>query len=225
MADAARKADQQPKRNSLIKILCIVIGVAIVTSVATVWLTTSYLFPTAFKPITLNHEEQTALDAKLKSLNVELRDKPETGKEANRVLEPQRYSEEGAAREVTFSEREINALIATNTDLASKVAIALSPGLVSARILAPIDPDMPLLGGKTFKMAAGLGLSYTNGKPVVVLKGVSLWGVPIPNAWLGNLKNVDLVQNYGNEGFWQAFAAGVDNISVGDGRLTVKLKE
>ena len=84
---------------------------------------------------------------------------------------------------------------------------------------------MPLLGGKTFKMAAGLGLSYTNGKPVVVLKGVSLWGVPIPNAWLGNLKNVDLVQNYGDEGFWQAFAGGVDNISVGDGRLTVKLKE
>lgn len=84
---------------------------------------------------------------------------------------------------------------------------------------------MPILGGKTLKIAAGLELGYKNRKPVVALKGVSLWGVPIPNAWLGNLKNVDLVHEYGNEGFWQAFAAGVDNISVGEGRLTVKLKE
>jgi hypothetical protein len=191
----------------------------------TVWLTMSYLFPKAFVPVTLNHEEQVVLDAKLKNLNVELRTTPARGKESPAVLQPQRYREEKAAREVTFSQREVNALIATNTDLASKVAIDLSPDLVSARILIPLDPDMPLLGGKTLKMAAGLELGYKDSRPIVVLKGVSLWGVPIPNAWLGNLKNVDLVHEYGNEGFWQAFAAGVDNISVGDGRLTVKLKE
>jgi hypothetical protein len=28
-------------------------------------------------------------------------------------------------------------------------------------------------------------------------------GVPIPNAWLGNLKNVELAQEFsGNDGFW-----------------------
>lgn len=225
MADAAGKVDQRPKGRSLMKTLLIVIAVAIVTSVATVWLTTTYLFPRAFHPITLNRQEQAVLDAKLQSLNIELLTKPETGKESTAVLEPQRYSEEKASREVSFSEREVNALIAANTDLASKVAIDLSPGLVSARILVPMDPDMPILGGKTLKIAAGLELSYKNSRPVVVLKGVSLWGVPIPNAWLGNLKNVDLIQEYGNDGFWKAFAAGVDSISVGDGRLTVKLKE
>jgi hypothetical protein len=51
-------------------------------------------------------------------------------------------------------------------------------------------------------------------------------GVPIPNAWLGGLKNIDLVEYYGTEsGFWKAFADGVDSISIEDGNLTMVLKE
>ncbi len=62
-------------------------------------------------------------------------------------------------------------------------------------------------------------------KPVM-LKGVSLWGVPIPNAWLGGIKNVDLVEKFGDEsGFWELFAAGVENIRVEEGNLSIKLKE
>ena len=81
-------------------------------------------------------------------------------------------------------------------------------------------------GGRTLRVNAGVELSFANGRPLVKLKGVSLMGVPIPNAWLGNLKNVDLVNEFGaNPGFWQSFAAGVDYIQVEDGRLLVRLKE
>lgn len=225
MTELDRKVEGKSKHDSSIRTLGLVIGVAFVTSLVTVWFATSYFFPKSFRPVTLSHTEQVALDAKLKRLDVELRPERRTGIATRRVLEPRRYSEEGASRKVSFSEREINALLATNTDLADKVAIDLSPGLVSARILLPIDPDMPFLGGKTLSVTAGLALSYWNGRPVVVLKGVSLWGVPIPNAWVGNFKNVDLVAYYGDEGFWQAFAAGVSDIAVSEGRLTVELKE
>ena len=72
---------------------------------------------------------------------------------------------------------------------------------------------------------AGVELAYTSGRPVVVLRGVSVMGVPIPNAWLGNLKNVDLVGEFGaDEGFWAAFADGVDDISVKDGSLDIRLR-
>lgn len=224
MAHASGNGAGRSKGRSLGQTLLLVIGVAVVTSVVTVWLATSFLFPKEFKPITLSREEQVVLDAKLRKLNVELRAKP-APTSGSGALKPERYSEEGASRQVTFTEREVNALIATNTDLASKVAIDLSPNLVSAKVLIPVDPDMPVLGGKTLKITAGLGLSYESGRPVVVVKGVSLWGVPMPNAWLGNLKNVDLVHEYGDEGFWKAFAAGVEDISVDEGRLTIKLKE
>ncbi len=223
-ADAAGNRDARPKGRSFLKTILVVIVVAAVTSVGTVWFTNVYLFPKAFSPVTLNRDEQAVLDSKLKALDVQVRSGAVKGEGAG-VLKPERYSEEGVSREVTFTEREINALIANNTDLASKVAIDLSHNLISARILVPIDPDMPVLGGKTLRMSAGLELSFKSRRPVVIVRGVSLWGVPLPNAWLGNIKNVDLIQAYGDEGFWKAFAAGIDNISVEEGRLTVKLKE
>jgi len=51
-------------------------------------------------------------------------------------------------------------------------------------------------------------------------------GVPIPNAWLGGLKNVDLISEFGTDpGFWQSFSEGVEDVRVEDGRIKVKLKE
>ncbi len=225
MTDTVDKAPEQPKGRSLFKTLCLILAVIAVTSIVTVRLTTAYLFPKTFEPIVLNQKEQQVLEGKLKVLKFELNTKPAAGKKSAAVLEPQRYSEVGASREASFSEREINALIANNTDLASKVAIDLSQDLVSARVLVPLDPDMPMFGGKTLRMNAGLELRYKGGRPVVIIKGISLWGVPLPNSWLGGIKNVDLVHEFGDEGFWKAFSAGVDNIVVGEGRLTIKLKE
>lgn len=48
-------------------------------------------------------------------------------------------------------------------------------------------------------MSAGLELRFAAGRPVVALRGVSLWGVPIPNAWLGGIKNLDLVKEFGGQ--------------------------
>jgi hypothetical protein len=142
------------------------------------------------------------------------------------VLKPERYSEAGAKREVSFNERELNALLAKNTDLARKLAIDLSADLVSAKLLVPMDPDFPVLGGKTLRFNAGLEMAYVNGQPRVVLKGVSVMGVPVPSAWLGGLKNVDLVTEFGaSPGFWKSFAEGVEDIRVEDGRIKIKLKE
>ena len=83
-----------------------------------------------------------------------------------------------------------------------------------------------MLGGKTLRLNAGLEVAYTENKPRVVLKGVSIMGIAVPNAWLGDLKNIDLVNQYsGQAGFWQSFADGVDYIHVDNGQLDIKLKE
>ena len=59
-----------------------------------------------------------------------------------------------------------------------------------------------------------------------MLKGVSIWGVPVLNAWLGGIKNVDLVKEFGaDEGFWKTFSAGIENIRVEEGHITIKFKE
>ena len=91
--------------------------------------------------------------------------------------------------------------------------------------MVPLDPDFPMLGGKTLKIKAGAELAYREGRPVVKLKGVSLMGVPMPNAWLGGIKNIDLIKEFGEEGFWKTFADGVESIGVVEGVLKIRLKE
>ncbi|MFZ0612573.1 MAG: hypothetical protein WAM73_10065 [Desulfobacterales bacterium] len=233
---AATMPPENQSNRGFLKTAVFIVAVAAVTSVLTVWLTARYLFPREFQPVTLDAREKAALQAKIERLDPALpagpaSREPAAGRAANKrppavPLEPEPYSEEEARREVTFTERELNALLANNTDLARKLAIDLSDNLASARLLVPLDPDMPFIGGKTLKVSAGLELRFAAGRPVVALRGVSLWGVPIPNAWLGGIKNLDLVQEFGGQGgFWQALAAGVEDIRVEQDRLTVKLRE
>jgi len=218
---------------SLPRVLLIVLVTVLVTLGGSYWVLKTYIFAREFKPVELSAKEERVLDSKLRVLGYQ----PERGSVDNTapsadefdkqgVLKPERYSEAGARREVTFNERELNALLAKNTDLARKLAIDLSDDLVSAKLLVPMEPDFPVLGGKTLRFNAGVEMAYVNGKPVVVLKGVSIMGVPIPSAWLGGLKNVDLVTEFGaGPGFWKSFSEGVENIRVEDGQIKIKLKE
>lgn len=209
------------------KTILIVVLVAVIASAATVWIMTRYLFPREFTPVHLSQGEEVVLSQKLQRLDPTApRSSTPPGPTPGGTLEPERYSEAGARREVSLSERELNALLARNTDLAQRLAIDLSENMASAKLLVPLDPEFPILGGKTLKVTAGLELRYVGQKPVVALTGVSVWGVPVPNAWLGGLKNVDLVGEFGAApGFWQSFAAGVEHVRVTDGQLTIKLKE
>jgi hypothetical protein len=185
----------------------------------------AYLFPKPFRPVTLTAREETALQTKLERLNVKVpHSLQSTDKSA--TLEPEVYSETATARKIQFAEKELNALLAKNTDLADKVAIDLSPGLVSARILVPIDPDVPVIGGKTLRLKTGLAYSFTNGKPALMFKGVTVMGVPLPNAWLGGIKNIDLLKQADQEaGFWKTLSDGVESLQIEDGRVTIYLKE
>jgi hypothetical protein len=220
----------KPTRSSWLKILGIVVFASIISTLVAVLVIKTYLFPDKFRPVTLSAGEEQVLETKLEQLDPMRRSPARHNNRSSEIkdgkLEPERYTEKGASREITLTEKELNALLAKNTNLASRLAIDLSEDLASAKLLIPLDEKFPLLGGQTLKVTAGLELAYSNGRPVVVLRGISVWGVPLPNAWLGNLKNVDLVREFGGEkGFWKAFADGVDEIKVDEHRLRIKLKE
>lgn len=228
-------APEPVARFGWLKLLVIIVVATSVASLVAVWAVSTYLFPKEFKPVTLSAKEEQVLEQKLDRLDsmsrsrTVSRNRPSSQSasgERTGTLQPERYSEEGASREIVLTEKELNALLAKNTDLADKLAIDLSDDMASAKLLIPLDEEFPVVGGKTLKVSAGLELAYADGKPVVAIVGVSLWGVPVPNAWMGNLKNVDLVREFGGKGgFWSAFAAGVDEIKIDEGRLLVRLKE
>ncbi len=234
--------DQQAstkKGFSGIQVLAIVVGVMLLTIVVTIFAIRTWLFPQPFTPVVLDQQEEQRLEQKLERFEsfltlsapkeqVAIPDKttPKNDFNTDGTLNPEAYSEEGTSREITLSEREINGLLAENTDLARKMAIDLANDLISLRLLLPVDPDFPVMGGKIIRAKAGAELAYREGRPVVILKGVSLMGVPVPSAWLGGLKNIDLVEEFGgNQGFWKSFSDGVETILIREGQLYIKLKE
>jgi hypothetical protein len=217
---------------SKLQVAGIVVGAMVLTVVATLFIIKSWLFPSPFDPVVLNKAEQQQLERKLSQFDQlggrSARPAPGRQREVPTPedLTSEPYSEKGASREIRLSEREINGMIAENTDLASRMVVNFSNDLVSVKLLIPVDPDFPFLGGKILKVKAGAEFAFRKGRPVVILRGISVMGVPLPNAWLGGLKNIDLIQEFGSDpGFWNAFAEGVASIQVRDGNLLIVLKE
>ncbi len=223
------KPQSKNKGMGFFSILGIILITILVSVGVTIWIINSYIFPKCFHPVELTQKEERVLNKKLKwfsgfgssthNTNTSINNQKES------KLTPEKYSE-GKNREIVLTERELNSLLNSNTDLSDKLAIDLSKDLLSVKLLIPVDQDFPVIGGKTIRVSAGMELAYRNSLPIIILKGVSVMGIPVPNAWLGELKNIDLVQEYGqDEKLWNAFSDGVEEMRVEDGRFKIKLKE
>ncbi len=230
---SSESTEKKPSKMEWSQVLLIVFSTILITIAGTYWVLKTYVFTTSFTPVELSDKEERNLQTKLQAVGYDANFSTQKSQRNDQraideygFLKPEAYSEKNAIREITFTERELNGLLAKNTDLAQKLAIDLANNLVSAKLLIPLEEDFPVLGGKTLRLNAGIGMAYEQEKPVIILKGVSIMGVPIPNAWLGGLKNVDLVDEFGvDPGFWKSFSEGVENIQVSDGKINIKLKE
>ncbi|MDG4868245.1 hypothetical protein P8631_09580 [Guyparkeria sp. 1SP6A2] len=199
-----------------------------------------FLFPDHFEPVKLDATEQQVLEDKLATVGIQADQAPPRSGDrfaarpeefdAQGRLKPEAYREKGAPREVRFDERELNAVIARDPQLARRLAVDLSRDLVSVKLLVPLPPDFPFLGGQTLRLNAGAEVRQIptpdGSRLAVIVTGVSLWGVPLPNAWIGGLRGVDLVAEFGSEpGFWQSLAEGVESVQVEEGKLVFRLAE
>ena len=138
---------------------------------------------------------------------------------------PPYYTEDGILFTVTFEKYSDGAVYLQSVDALPTWVNMRTDGAKQYNIL-PLDEDLPVFGGKTLRVKTGVAFRYADGRPSVTLRGVMVMGLPLPNAWLGGLKNVDLVQEFGaDEGFWKAFADGVESLRVEDGLVAIRLKE
>jgi hypothetical protein len=224
--------ETQRERSGLttIQVVGLVVATMLLTMVVTLLVVKSWLFPKPFDPVVLAPVEAQRLEQKLArfeqgGVRIPIH-RPEAERPGDGELRAEPYNENDLDREIILTEREINAMIARNTDLARKVAVGFTTDLISLHLLIPMDPDLPVVGGKTLKVRAGAVFTFRGDRPVFILRGISLMGVPLPNSWIGGLKNIDLVEVFGAEpGFWQGFADGVAAVEVKEGSLRIQLKE
>lgn len=159
------------------------------------------------QPVILTADEKTAVERKIDAVH-----KPE---------EP--HYEKGG-RDIVLTEREINGLINDQTDLGRKLKIELGRDSIYARLEMDLDPDVMLIGGRHLKARARVLAKTEDGVPSLVVDDVTVWGVSLPNAWLGNLKGQDLFREL-LEGEDDGRIPGIESIKVEPGQLRIRLQE
>ena len=158
------------------------------------------------RPVNLSAKEQAVVENKIAAIQ--------------QAAEPQ-Y--EKGSKEIIFTERELNGLLNRNTTLGQSLSFELARNAVHARVETDLDPDLPIVGGKRLKARARFLVGKQPGQPVFVLDDVTVWGVSLPNDWLGALKGQDLLEELlGGKG---GRIAGVEEFRVEPGRLIIRLAE
>ncbi|MBS0001957.1 MAG: hypothetical protein KFF45_02650 [Thioalkalivibrio sp.] len=175
---------------------------------------------------TLSPAEQDTLDEKLAVLrDASARAASETAEPAEPLADretapaPEAYEEDPERRYLRFTERELNAAIARDPALAGRAAVRLSPERISTSFLVDVPEDLPMFGGRRVRVQAGLQVTTEGDRVQARLLGVSVAGVPLPNAWLGGFKGRDLLEGSA----LSALGAGIQSVEVGDGWVAVRL--
>lgn len=157
------------------------------------------------KPVVLNADEQRALDKKVEAVQ-------------ERTYEP-------GTKVITLTEREVNALFHHNTGLGDKVRFELASDAVHARIRTELDQDLPIVGGRTLKAKARFLLTDQANTPALILDDLTVWGISLPNAWLADLKGQNMLANIGLDMSNNRIAAGIQDINVDHGKITIQLAD
>mgnify|MGYP000464540365 CR=1 FL=1 len=202
------------------KVILIVIGVVLVTggiaAATTAWWVKHTLYPSPIKPVVLSTQEQSEFENKLAAFNT-----PSGAAQAEATPDPAL-----AKRTLLITERELNAYLAKQ-NLGESVEVNFGEGTVSAAIILTAPEDFPVLAGQKVRMRLTFGTSLNPGQKLsFVLDDVSLGGLSLPNAWLADLKGVDLIaKNIESDPGLQQFLAGIQQLEVHHGQLKILLNK
>jgi len=156
-------------------------------------------------PVVLSTEEKQVVELKVEAIQQE-EPKYEPGK-----------------RNIELTERELNGLLNEHTTLGDSVKFELATDAVHARVEMDLDPDLPVVGGKKLKAKARFLVHEDETGFHFVIEDVTVWGISLPNDWLGGLKGHDLIgEAIGGKG---GKLAGVESLKIEPGKIRIELKE
>jgi hypothetical protein len=209
----------QPRSSWKRKLLitaCVLFGIFGLTAASAAWWYHHNLHASPFKPVALTAGEQQSLDAKMAILGGKVQE-----------LEPPAPSD--PAKTIVLNEREINAWL-QQQGLGETVKFSIRNGGIAATILAPVEEEVPVLGGHTVRFQVAFNTKLDeNRRFALSLADVNVGGISLPNAWLGGVKGLNLLAE--NEPgmepspFLKGFAAGIKDFQVRNGELRMVLND
>lgn len=192
----------------------VILGSAGIAAAGTAWWVKHNIYASALKPVALTQTEQADLNSKLQVL----------GQQAPTAAP---VDPEIAKRTLTISEREINAFL-SEQGLGEQVKVEFTQGGAAATVLVPVEKDTPLIGGTTLRLRFAFGAKMDSSKHFAFsLNDISVGGVPMPNAWLGNLKGLNLLAEspLQSDPAVKGFLAGIRDFKIDSGVMRIVLNE
>ena len=178
-------------------------------------------FSRPIQPVVLSPAEMAAVEAKVAALQG---DESPGAVPTPAPAAPAEPAYEAGKKEIVLTEREINGLLNHNTDLGKSLSFQLGTGVLLARFETDLDPDLPLLGGRRFKARARFLITESSGRPSFVIDDLTIWGISLPNAWLGQIKGRNLLEEILGAGD-KDHLPGVRSFAIDPGKITIRLKE
>lgn len=207
------------KKSCLVPVLIGIIAVLVVT-LGFLWWTNRPI-----KPVELSADEKAVVQGKVEAIQSGEAFPPDPNYEkGKRDLGPPEPTYEKGKREIILTERELNGLLNEQTTLGKTLKFELATDAIHARYETDLDPDLPVVGGKKLKARARFQIKTALGVPSVVLEDLTVWGVSLPNDWLGQLKGKDILGEILGAGKGGK-VAGIEEMTVEPGQLKIKLKE
>ncbi|MEY4386680.1 MAG: hypothetical protein RLY20_1963 [Verrucomicrobiota bacterium] len=176
------------------------------------------------KPVVLSAAEKQAVEQKLEQLNrTSATNSPTLTSSNTHPTEPDRPYSPGS-RELRLTEREVNGLLNENTELGNSVRLEFGRDAINAYIAQPIPEDVPVMGGHMFRAKGRFKLSVGNGgEPYAILEDLTVFGLSLPNAWLGGVKGENLLKSA--IGTNQPVLRGIKNLRVEPGALVIEVEK
>ena len=159
-------------------------------------------------PIVLTATEQAVLDQKL----------------AAAQQDPAEPDYVPGGKVIMLTERELNGLLGLN-DLGDQIHLDLVKDAIHARLNTDVPDDAPFLAGKSIKAKARFFIKDDAGTPSVVLDDLSIWGISLPDAWLGNVKGENLLGLITDELKNNPFADGIKSFEIQRNQIAIHLAE
>lgn len=193
---------------------------------ATVAITVWYI-QRPIKPVVLSATETAAVEAKLQNFS-------EPTGEVKRTLIPEGEKTRTeldrpyvpGSKVLRLTERELNGLLNANTDLGQTVRLEFGRDAINAYVAAPIPEDVPILGGKMFRARGRFRVALTNGAaPYAILEDVTIFGLSLPQAWLGGLKGQNLLSEVIGERHGTPVLQGIKSLRVEPGALVLEVAD
>lgn len=116
---------------------------------------------------------------------------------------------------IILTEREVNAYLASQ-NLGENIQVSFGEGRLNTAIIVEIPPDFPILPGQKVRARITFGTGLTpEHKLSLVFNDLNVGGISLPNAWLGDLKGVDLIaENLQRDPALQRFLSGIRSLEI-----------